>query len=721
MVALAEIQRETIKHEFDLFGRACRIPLFRTMGQFMCEEVFLPPGGPFEGQLFDMDRQPWSRLWFELVDSEQFTTHVATGGVQQGKTLTCYVGPAMYYLFERGENVGCGIPQMEMARDKWERDFKPVIKASKYADLVPEIGQGSKGGEFDAITFKNGATLKFMSAKGNDAKRSGVTFRVLVITEADKFDEASKTSRETSPIGQMIARLAAFQTLNQRIFIECTVSIASGFIWTNYLAGTASRIAVLCPHCHVRSTPEREHLIGYQDADNEIDARENGRFICPNCTRPWTEEERRFANENAVIVHRGQSVNPDGTVSGTAPKTLTLGFRWNAANNMLRPASDVSGEEFAAKNAPEDEAKAKALCQFTWVKPWNGETTAAGLSEEIIAGRMTGLPRGVIPEEAETLVVQIDLHLRWHYWTALASETVQPGAAPAYSIVDYGISWNPDKSVYGPEASILMGLEALVDELESRTWATPEGRIIEIDFGLIDGGYHQELAVEFVTNHTKQRWRVSKGQGRGDGPDTGKYQEAIERTTDVRPGDHWCYRRQPGTAESGNNAWWMVFADTTWFMHRVQGGLMAIPYTEPELPEPNSDGVVVLTEEQARRRRRPGTVALFGDEPGVHMRNLDAQITRSNFAMQILGWIWGEIKNKSKTQPVKGQKIGWRKQWDQDHWLDTTYGCLVADSVCRAYHPKFRPKPVRPSVEEENSKGFTMPDGRPYLITNREA
>src|SRR5690606_23777043 len=119
------------------------------------------------------------------------------------------------------ETAICGLPSMDMARDKWREDFLPAIEASRYRELLPRAGAGSRGGLVDAIKFRNGATLRFMSGGGDDKKRSAFTSRVLLVTEADGLDKSSSTSREASKIEQMAARTLAFGS-RARIYKECT-------------------------------------------------------------------------------------------------------------------------------------------------------------------------------------------------------------------------------------------------------------------------------------------------------------------------------------------------------------------------------------------------------------------------------------------------------------------------------------------------------------------
>ncbi|MEZ6152364.1 MAG: phage terminase large subunit family protein [Pirellulaceae bacterium] len=190
------------------------------MRQFAEDEIVLP-SGPFAGSRFRCHRQPYTGLWFDQVDSGQFSRFVATGPTQSGKTIACFVIPLLYHLFEQGETVICGLPDMDMATDKWREDLLPIIERSKYRDQLPKQGSGSRGGLVQSLQFRNGATLKFMSGGGGDKSRAAFTSRVVVITETDGMDEPGRNSRESDKISQLIARtralaIAAASTWNAR-------------------------------------------------------------------------------------------------------------------------------------------------------------------------------------------------------------------------------------------------------------------------------------------------------------------------------------------------------------------------------------------------------------------------------------------------------------------------------------------------------------------------
>ena len=73
----------------------------------------------------------------------------------------------------------CGLPDMDLAADKWRLDLLPVIERSKYRDLLPGTGAGSRGARLvETIRFVNCATLKFMSGGGGDTSGAGFSARV---------------------------------------------------------------------------------------------------------------------------------------------------------------------------------------------------------------------------------------------------------------------------------------------------------------------------------------------------------------------------------------------------------------------------------------------------------------------------------------------------------------------------------------------------------------
>lgn len=643
------------------------------MQEFAEDEIVLPDSGQHANEKYRCSYQPFTRLWFDAIASRIFRRYVATGPSQSGKTLTCCVIPACYHLFEVRETVIFFSPKMEINEEKWLIDIKPTIEKSRYAHFLPRSGRGSQGGFSELIVFKNGSRIKFMTGGGGDKNKAAFTSRVAIGTEIDGMDTASKTSRETDPLNQIAARLRSHGSRAVE-YLECTVSTESGRVWQEVTKGSNSKIVLQCPHCFHWVTPEREHFIGWESAQTEIEAETLGKFYCPDCGTAWTTEQRKSANVNCKLIHSGQRINEQGIVSGELPQSRTFGFRWSAVNNMFAEESLLGSEEWKSARILDRDAAEKQRCQFVWCIPFTGEQTGIEITEEMVASRLTGIPRGVVPDNVETLVVQVDLHLRWHYWTVLAT-----GSDKARSIVDYGLSINPSPETNGPEVAVRLGLEQLAADLDGRSWKTVSGRDYQFDLKLIDAGYQQEIALEFVTDHPK--WRLIKGQGKD-------FRQPKEKSADVRPGDHWYDSRQPGHEKSNRRKWWLLIGETMYWMRQVHNGFISTTF--------NEDG-----------SRRPGSIALFGNDSQVHLNPIDKTVARSSFATQILGWKW-----EASTTPKNGEVMDWVSQWKEDHWFDTTYGCLIADLVARHYSPKFKKQlsaePKQPAAAQPTPKHFRL-------------
>lgn len=515
--SLGDILRRQAVDEIGWFIRRARAPRLRTMRQFAEQEIVIPKG-PWANRRYRCDRQPYSGLWFDAIDSGNWTRFVATGPTQSGKTLTCCVVPLMYHLFEFGEAVVFAAPDMDMLNDKWREDILPTIECSKFRDLLPLRGSGSRGGKSTSIVFRNGATLKFMSGGGSDKSRSGYTARVLVVTETDGLDESGGRSREADKITQLEARTRAYG-MRKRIYLECTVSIEEGRTWREYQAGTASEIMTPCPHCHHYVKLEREHLTGWKAAHNKIEAGRLAVFACPACGSVWSDDDQRTANLAAVLVHRGQEIDDaTGKISGDPPETDTLGFRWSHVNNLFSNAAEVGAAEFAASRAADGENADKAMRQFWWGLPYDPPVTdLSSLDAHAITERIArGVARGCVPTGREYLTVGVDLGMYLCHWVAIA--WCRDATA---CIIDYGVLEVATRSL-GVEVALRIALREFRDRYCEMGWAAGDGRMQPAEIWH-DSGYKDTVAHEHCRESWAQpipptrqrRYRVTKGFGVG--------------------------------------------------------------------------------------------------------------------------------------------------------------------------------------------------------------
>lgn len=630
----------------------------RTMAQFAEQELVISDG-PYPGKL-RWNRQPYTKLFVDLVDSGRWNRIVATGPVQSGKTLISSILPILYHLFEMREKVIFGLPDMDMASDKWHEDILPAIAVTRYAEQLPSSGRGSKGGTPDVVRFRNGAALKFMSGHGGDEMRSAYTARVVVITETDKMDTASETSREADPITQLEARTKAFGD-RKRIYMECTVSTTEGRTWKEYTGGTATKILIRCPLCSARVSPERDNLIGWKEAESEFTAKAAAAFFCPSCGEVWTEEQRRQANAEAIVIHRGQELTPAGEIIEPPAATYTLGFRWSAVNNLFLSAGDMGLDEWKADRSDDSDNAQKAICQFLWATPHEPESKELNpLSSEALEhrgdcghkGPCEGQPgphrepRGVVPEWAFCVTLGIDVGKEWSHWVATA------WAKDATShVIDYGVIEN-HLAAAGADASILAGLRSFRDDVFATGWAKASGAILVPACLLVDGRYCTNAIYEFARE--TQRCFPTFGQGAKQPMPEEIYRQFDTKEGSTRDGENYRIRRVRGK----NLRAVTVLADPwkAWFHRRLT--------TEPG---------------------KPGAMTFFRPAKPLEHRSFAKHLTAERQLEEFV--------------PGKGWRVYWERVSRNNHWFDAGYLSCVAGHMAGVRLLDKLPESTPPAIE----------------------
>jgi len=395
-----------------------------------------------------------------------------------------------------------GVPSGDLVADKWRNDLLPAIRASRYREFIPTSGSGSRGGEVTGIEFKNGATLRFMTAGGDDQSRAAFTTPNVIVTETDGFDEIGAKSREGDKFSQLERRLLAFPEGMRRLIAECTVSNETGRTWQEIHHGSCSRIALKCPHCSAWVTPEREHVTGWQAADDEETAAAATRLACPLCGVLWSNEQRIAANAAAVLVHKGQEINTAGEVTGPRLSTKTLGFRWTVINSVLNPdrLASVGGLEWKAKRAVDEDAAERDLCQSQYARPGvSAKTNLSAVEYMAIMRRVrSGLGRGVCPPGTQLVTVGVDVGKYLLHWVSVA--WLNPTTP---HVVEYGVQEVPSDSMAEPKA-IEIALLGLREEL-SAGWAVGS-QTVRASLHFVDSRYQTDVVRKFCAASGEAYW-----------------------------------------------------------------------------------------------------------------------------------------------------------------------------------------------------------------------
>jgi phage terminase large subunit GpA-like protein len=626
--------------EFKWFCKESRAPLRRSLRQFAQEEIIIPTG-PYGGKRLTIARQPLAGLYWDEIDSGRWNRSFSTGCVQSGKTLVTLVVPTLYHLFELGEDVILGMPDLNMANDKWSRDFEPVIQRTRYKDMMPTEGAGSRGGKVIAIKFKNGTELRFMSGSstggGGDKKRAGFTSRVVAVTEVDGFAKVSASSDETDPVSQIEARTKAYD-INKMVYGECTLTTETGRTYREIKQGTSSRIVLRCTYCQAWVTPEKEHFVGWEDADTELQAESMGTWHCPACGAKWTEEDRHLSNIHGKLVHRGQEVDERGAIYGPVPETRTLGFRWSAVNNLLVSARGLSSELWRLKHGlglaedyQSEDAAERYICQYIFAIPYKpAKTETVSLDVDQIMRRARELGRGLVPSGTRSVTVGVDIQKFSMYWLAIAW-----GEGATGRIIDYGVI--PVFTLeWGEEQAIQMALREIQVKCEAG-WQETGGAAWRPEQVWIDSGFENEAVYKFA-RPAGERYRPMKGWGTSKDPERGgRYMKPTalsDKIAGIGDAYHFAWQAEWGM--------YLVHIDADhWktFIHR-------------RLAQP-VDGVGALT--------------LCAGEMNEHKR-LALHMTAERQMEEFI--------------PEKGKIVRWIRERKDNHWLDCGYVACAAAHWC---------------------------------------
>lgn len=481
----------------------------RSIREF-AEQCVIIPDGPYAGFRFTVDRQPWTALFFDLIDNGCWPEIIGTSPAQGGKTLVMFVIPLLWAVCELRENTGVALPDEEMWGDKWAIDILPVIMASpELRDLQPRKGTGSQGGKpKEAVTLGNSTELKPFTPSGGEHTRSGYTARVVVVTELYRFDG--------DPFGELQARQGAYNrfdadgnlTTNRRFFGEGTLTSKRELPWTLRNTddpeappiSTESEIYSSCPKCSEYSLFDREHLTGWQDAANELEAARLARWQCPKCEHVFGEHERQESARRCRLVHRGQTVDSEGVVSGPVPEVARLFFRVNAFQNLLVTTAELGAEEWqGAQLDPEsptgvDKAKYLATKKFaqTYEPPMlDFLPLRASWIRDNRRGRW---PLNVLPDDTEYYTVGVDLGKFTLWYVGLAFRENGEIQIVSFAGVDTSLIRNSDMQSIEVASAVRATLNRIYDEIDEGLPC--KGELLQPQIRMVDSGWFPEVAFD---------------------------------------------------------------------------------------------------------------------------------------------------------------------------------------------------------------------------------
>ena len=285
------------------------------------------PDGPHAGEYWNPASEPVQEAWMGQLQNPYWRVRICVAPSQRGKTLAAVLTPTLYALTERRQSVCYILPTLDKLSQNWEGKIKPSIEGMGFGAWLPTKGPGAKGGRPAALVVRDPATgaraglLYFMAGGGGgkETALSSVTASPVVIDEGDDFQSEGHLLlglKRGASYGDDAEALIA-STVNDRL------DRTDHPILAVYARGTASRVWFQCPHCADIGPSAGFQLLEWTrvtfDASSAEAARDTARYVCQHCAVAWTEADRRRALRHWRLVHRGQTVNEAGTVTGPVP------------------------------------------------------------------------------------------------------------------------------------------------------------------------------------------------------------------------------------------------------------------------------------------------------------------------------------------------------------------------------------------------------------------
>lgn len=289
-----------------------------------------------------------------------------------------------------------------------------------------------------------------------------------------------------------------------------------------------------------------------------------------------------------------------------------------------------------------------------------------------VAQRLSGRPRGEIPYFAAFLTAMIDIHEDLLYWSAAAFDQDFTGSTVDYNTwpeqpVPYFLKRNarrtlekrfPGKST---EAAVTAGLSELLEELFGRTWSRAEGDPLPLALMLIDEGHAPTAkAVEAAVRRSEYSDRIVLS--RGYGVTAGRQPLAVSYETAKK-------RRTKGIRQhGGKDQWYITSADGLRHLLFDTNHWKTLHHTR-------------LLQDLGS----PTALDLFGKDPRSHQLISEHLVSES----------------PALTEGLGRKLFQWTLKPGRDnHWLDTSVGCLVAASILGAQLPGEN-SGARAAAEEE--------------------
>lgn len=469
------------------------------------------PDGPEEGRLCEPESHVATYEILRAFAAGGHDEMVTLGPVQDTKTWSTTTVPTLYAIAELRRSVVIGWPDRSLAGKYWRGKLKPTMQASGLGDLLPVDGPGSDGGAPEDVLFATGARLYLLGAGArNEAGQSMVTAPIVALEERDSIRPrwAELLWQRCESYGEQKRRSSTSTIKHDKG--SSTVAVYEGSL--------AYRAWFRCPACVEAAhpsggwqtlEPDRFHY----DPTDDLAAEATAHVVCLHVPEHRIDEDRRrtmIGGLRWVLVARGQTVQPDGTVTGPVPRSKVWGFRWTALDSPLKPLGELAKQHRQAcerRDAYGDHEPLRQFYRDKWVVPYRedveGQDGATAITPAYLqarsvqhgwadftldkddTGRLWSRHLTELPERATIASLKVDVQDNRLYWSLIGADA---------DLRTWDASWGYEFATVDQVPLSVGELHAVLDRirdlLPSLTRRTDGAEVLLVSRG-IDVGYRQ--------------------------------------------------------------------------------------------------------------------------------------------------------------------------------------------------------------------------------------
>lgn len=549
-----------------------RVPVDKPTVREFCRRITLPDG-PHAGMTYEPDVEAPQQVAVSVMDGEildyngePFRDIALAWCTQAGKSLSSVLVPALHSTIGCGDPVVYCLPTADLLGKVWTTKLKPSIEGAGFSGWIPDRGPGSMGGRPNALPFIDPSTgrkagqLIFVAGgqgKKREAGQAGVTAAVVLIDEADEYEDAHR-------IGLIQQRAASYG--KHALFIKASTvkKDESSIILHLWEESTASRIWYACPHCGRHQSLEWSQV--KYEGDDDASVSESARYACKNCGALWDERDRRKALCDWRLVHRGQEVDESGVVVGAIPRVKSFGLLCGKLDfGIGLGLQELAVEHFRAKRLLDvrgDHGLMRSFFRDRLSRGYENEEIGERVTAKALAQRAerSHVHKREVPRWAEFITVAMDVQKDRCYWQAMCHGDGR------WAIFDYGYEPFSERGTVATTEQKHAAFNA-ISESCMEGWQIKGGAGIMVPSRMgIDSGYDEDTVSKWAAT---SGWELLKGAARNQMRQMGTKQVTGKMKTVITvPG--WCeVRRQ----DRGQRIW---FIDSDNSKRQVQNGLMML-------------------------------------------------------------------------------------------------------------------------------------------------